>query len=93
MHIPSATIKRRLIPAGATYLEHVRRAHHNLSFEEHDAHLLAEEARLASLAGAVGAEEDDFGVGDEPESKELLALDPKEWKVCRFITFMKESSG
>ena len=25
--------------------------------------------------------EDDLGVGDEPETEELLALDPKEWKV------------
>jgi DnaJ homolog subfamily C member 2 len=51
-----------------------------LTFEEHDAHLLSEEARLAALAGAEGAEEDDFGVGDEPESAALLQLDPKEWK-------------
>jgi DnaJ homolog subfamily C member 2 len=27
--------------------------------------------------------EDDLGVGDEEETAELLALDPKEWKVCK----------
>jgi DnaJ family protein C protein 2 len=79
-HDFAATIKRRLIPAGAAYLEHVRLVTKNLTFEDHDAHLLAEEARLAAVSGAAGAEEDDFGVGDEPESPELAKLDPKEWK-------------
>ena len=31
--------------------------------------------------GSEGIIEDDLGVGDEPESPDLLLLDPKEWKV------------
>jgi DnaJ family protein C protein 2 len=75
-----ALIQRKLIPAGAAYLEHVRRAVKNLSFEEHDAHLAEEEARQAALSGGTGVE-DDLGVGDEEEDPALLSLDPKEWKV------------
>lgn len=74
-------MSRRLLPAGAAYLEHVRRSVKKLSFEEHDAHLAEEEARLAALSGGTGADEDDLGVGDEEEAPELLMLDPKEWKV------------
>ena len=52
---------------------------HNHSFEDHDKHLEEERKRHEELHG--GGEEDDLGVGDEEETPDLLALDPKEWKV------------
>lgn len=67
------------MPAGHAYLGHVRRAIHKLSFEEHDKHAEEERKRLQALDGEGGIE-DDLGVGDEPETEELLSLDPKEWK-------------
>ncbi|KII91523.1 hypothetical protein PLICRDRAFT_156668 [Plicaturopsis crispa FD-325 SS-3] len=72
--------ERTLLPAGPAYLAHVRRAIHNLSFEEHDKHLEEEQKRLDALNGVGAAGEDDLGVGDEEEPEELLAQDPKEWK-------------
>lgn len=36
--------------------------------------------------GAEGPIEDDLGVGDEPESSDLLLLDPKDWKVSSKMT-------
>ena len=74
-----APSQRRLIPAGPAYLAHIQRKVHNLSFEEFDKRAEEEEAKRAG-AGSDGVE-DDLGVGDEPESPELLLLDPKEWKV------------
>jgi DnaJ homolog subfamily C member 2 len=35
--------------------------------------------------GTEGPIEDDLGVGDEPESSDLLLLDPKEWKVRHLL--------
>ena len=74
-------VERRLLPAGQAYLAHVRRAVHNLTFEEHDKHTEEEQKRLAALNGNGSAVEDDLGVGDEEETEDLLMLDPKEWKV------------
>ncbi|KAI0694121.1 DnaJ domain-containing protein [Cytidiella melzeri] len=73
-------VKRRLIPAGPAYLAHVKRDVHNLSFEEHDKHAEEERKRLEALYGTGAGGEDDLGVGDEEETEDLLALDPKEWK-------------
>lgn len=73
-------VERRLLPAGPAYLAHVKRAVHKLSFEEHDKHAEEERKRLEALNSANGNGEDDLGVGDEPETEELLSLDPKEWK-------------
>ncbi|KAI0313418.1 DnaJ domain-containing protein, partial [Amylostereum chailletii] len=75
----SPLVERRLIPAGPAYLAHVRRAVHNLTFEEHDKHVEEEKKRLEGLNGSAGGE-DDLGVGEEEEPEELLSLDPKEWK-------------
>ncbi|KAI0037018.1 DnaJ domain-containing protein [Vararia minispora EC-137] len=75
----SPLLQRRLIPAGPAYLAHVQRTTHGLSFEEHDKRI-AEERALKEGAQSNGNSEDDLGVGDEPESLGLLALDPKEWK-------------
>ena len=75
---------RTLIPVGPAYLAHVRRSVHNHSFEEHDKAEEERRARWQAHAEADGIE-DDLGVGDEKETPDLLALDPKEWKVCDYI--------
>lgn len=77
----TALVERRLLPAGQAYLAHVRRAVHNLSFEEHDKHAEEERKRYEALHGTGNGAEDDLGVGDEEEPEDLLTLDPKEWKV------------
>ena len=83
---PTAFIERKLIPVGPAYLAHVRRVVHDLSFEEHDKHVEEEQKRRRNLEQGAD-EEDDLGVGDEEEDEDLLSLDPKEWKVCREISF------
>jgi hypothetical protein len=78
---------RILLPVGPAHLNHLRLAlHHNHDFSAFDAHVEAEKQAKEKLyaSGSVGSE-DDLGVGDEEESPELLALDPKEWKVPQLI--------
>ncbi|KAF7975940.1 hypothetical protein HWV62_45466 [Athelia sp. TMB] len=75
----SALVERKLLPAGAAYLAHVRRQVHNLSYEEIDRQAEEERKRLAAANGDDNGE-DDLGVGEEEESEELLAQDAKEWK-------------
>ncbi|KAF8233499.1 DnaJ-domain-containing protein, partial [Tricholoma matsutake] len=73
---------RILLPVGSAHLNYLRLAlHHNHDFSSLDAHLEAErQAKEKLLADGSAGSEDDLGVGDEPETAELLALDPKEWK-------------
>ena len=85
-------VERKLLPAGQAYLAHVRRAVHNLTFEEHDKHAEEERKRLEALSGAGSTVEDDLGVGDEEETEDLLLLDPKEWKVRAIHVFCNRSS-
>ena len=82
----AAFVERKLIPVGPAYLAHVRRVVHDLSFEEHDKHVEEEQKRRRNLEQGAD-EEDDLGVGDEEETEDTLSLDPKEWKVCREISF------
>ncbi|KIY69893.1 hypothetical protein CYLTODRAFT_435893 [Cylindrobasidium torrendii FP15055 ss-10] len=73
--------KRKLLPAGPAFVNHLRLTLHNGgSFSKHDEHAAKEQERLDLLNASSSNIEDDLGVGDEPESSELLALDPKEWK-------------
>ncbi|KAJ7594094.1 DnaJ domain-containing protein [Mycena floridula] len=77
----SAPHSRSLLPAGPAYLSHLRLTlHHNNSFEAHDAQTEKERQRQQELLNLLASGEDDLGVGDESESEELLAQDPKEWK-------------
>jgi len=78
----AALVQRRLIPAGAAYLAHVKRTLNNFTFEQYDKQLEEEQKRLEALNADGLNGEDDLGVGDEVEGPELLLLDPKEWKVC-----------
>lgn len=66
-----------LFPSGPSYLGHVRRNLNSRSFEEDD----AEEAVRVAAELEGDEEEDDLGVGEESESEDLLASDPKEWKL------------
>ncbi|KAF9036309.1 hypothetical protein BJ165DRAFT_1533150 [Panaeolus papilionaceus] len=78
---PHPSGHRTLLPVGPAYLSQLRLAlHHNNEFSSFDLHLNAERERLAALHGNDANGEDDLGVGDEEETPELLALDPKEWK-------------
>jgi hypothetical protein len=73
---------RRLLPVGPAFVSHLRLTlHHGHSFEAHDAQIEKERQRLEELENSAANGEDDLGVGDEPESDELLNLDPKEWKA------------
>ena len=82
----TALVERKLLPAGPAYLAHVKRAVHQLTFDEHDKHAEEERKRLEAMNGTGVDGEDDLGVGDEPEDEDLLSLDPKEWKVRADVT-------
>ncbi|KAK7449227.1 Zuotin [Stygiomarasmius scandens] len=72
---------RRLLPTGPAFISHLRLTlHHGHSFEAHDEFVEKERQRLEELQASASNGEDDLGVGDEPETDELLSLDPKEWK-------------
>ncbi|KAG9056102.1 hypothetical protein FS842_000331 [Serendipita sp. 407] len=69
---------RRLLPVGPAYLAHARRVLNNKTFAEDD-----RDQELKADGNEVGEEgllEDDLGIGEEPESSDLLLLDPKDWK-------------
>lgn len=73
---------RTLLPVGPAHLNYLRLAlHHNYDFSALDTHLEAERQEKEKLLAGSAGSEDDLGVGDEEETTELLALDPKEWKV------------
>ncbi|SOV07231.1 probable ZUO1 - zuotin [Ustilago sp. UG-2017a] len=75
----SAPSTHTLQPVGPAFLAHKRRQLNNLSFAEDDKIIGDKLAAEAAAAAANG--DDDAGVGDEEESAELLARDPKEWKT------------
>ena len=83
----TALARRTLLPVGPAYLAHVGRSIHNPSFEQHD-HAVEEERKRHQLLNGETIE-DDLGVGDEPETEDLLLLDPKEWKVLAYNIFLK----
>ena len=82
-NVASGLVSIKLLPVGPAYLAHIRRSIHNHTFEEHDKH--EEERRKRAQSDDGEANEDDLGVGDEEETPDLLALDPKEWKVCPIL--------
>ncbi|KAK2460740.1 hypothetical protein APHAL10511_007210 [Amanita phalloides] len=79
--LPHPVGHRTLIPAGSAYLNYIRLSlHHNYSIDALDNQLQAEQQRRLAISNETATGEDDLGVGDEPETDELLSLDPKEWK-------------
>ncbi|KAG6837997.1 hypothetical protein H0H93_008391 [Arthromyces matolae] len=78
---PHSTGHRVLLPVGHAHLDHLRLTlRHKHDFAAFDAHTAAEREAKAKLLAADNGSEDDLGVGDEEETSDLLALDPKEWK-------------
>lgn len=75
----SKPVTRKLVPVGGAYAAHASRQANGRSFDEDDALIRAENEKLAEEARKNQPEDD--GVGEEPESKELLASDPKNYKV------------
>ncbi|KAF8901425.1 hypothetical protein CPB85DRAFT_1377345 [Mucidula mucida] len=73
--------KSYVAPDAPAFLNHLRLTiHHEGSFTKHDDYMSKERERLEQLASSSANVEDDLGVGDEPETEEILSLDPKEWK-------------
>ncbi|KIK68440.1 hypothetical protein GYMLUDRAFT_35860, partial [Collybiopsis luxurians FD-317 M1] len=71
----------KLLPVGPAFISHLRLTlKHDHSFQAHDAHIEKERQKLQDLQNSAANGDDDLGVGDEPETEELLSLDPKEWK-------------
>ena len=69
----------KLEPAGSAFLGFERRALRNSSFADDDQ--LVRERVSAYLDANKEVNELDNDIGEEPESAELLELDPKEWKT------------
>lgn len=79
---PHPSGHRTLLPVGPAHLNYLRLSlHHGHDFSSFDEYLNAERDAKEKLLAAEGGAEDDLGVGNEEEPPELLALDPKEWKV------------
>lgn len=66
---------------GQAYDQHARRVLQQRTFEDDDR--LEAERKAKAEAAARAENADDHAVESEPETKALLALDPKEWKVRR----------
>ncbi|TIB61312.1 hypothetical protein E3P77_04040 [Wallemia ichthyophaga] len=76
----SKPVQRKLVPVGGAYAAHARRQASGKTFDEDDAAVKAENERLAEEERKNQPEDD--GVGEEPESKELLQTsDPKNYKA------------
>ena len=65
-------------PVGDAFLGHLRRQLHKSTFEDDDA--LVKQRLDEHAAANTEVNELDNGIGEEPESRELLESDPKEWK-------------
>lgn len=68
-----------MYPSGPAFEAHARRILNQRSFAEDD-HL--EKERLSANGNGVVEEDDaDAELGNEQEDRDLLELDPKQWKV------------
>lgn len=84
-----AATTSKLLPSGPLYNAHARRILNNRSFDEDDTFQLAE---FLANGGGITEEEDDAdaGLGEETETRELLLLDAKAWKVSSaLLTFFR----
>jgi len=68
-----------LVPVGLAYDQHARRVLQGRTFEDDDR--LEAERRAKEDAALSASNADADAVDSEPESKDLLSLDPKEWKA------------
>ena len=76
-----------LLPVGSSFVAQQRRSLRQIDFATDDAQ---EEVRLKALKDSQsnGVDELDNDIGEEPESAELLARDPKQWKVSFVILIL-----
>ncbi|KAN0059628.1 Zuotin [Thecaphora frezii] len=74
----SAPVNQVLFPVGTAFVAHQRRTLNQIDFAEDDKR---EAQRIATQSATDnGADAIELEVGDEDESPDLLARDPKEWK-------------
>lgn len=76
----SAVVDLPVYPAGPSFISAARRQILQRSFEEDDKHVLSAREAAAAQVEAAGDGNPYPGLGEEQESKETLASDPKEWK-------------
>lgn len=77
----SAPIPREVYPAGPSYIDASRRTLLQRSFAEDDEATSSARAAAHAVKQSEQANGDPYpGLGEEQESKETLAHDPKEWK-------------
>lgn len=77
---PTAPVARQVYPAGPSYISYARRELLQRSFAEDDEATSSARAAAASRAKASETEVLYPGLGEEEETKDVLASDPKEWK-------------
>ncbi|EFP75175.1 uncharacterized protein PGTG_01768 [Puccinia graminis f. sp. tritici CRL 75-36-700-3] len=71
---------KTILPLGRAFQYHATRVLNKWTLAEHEAAIAKElEATKNDSAGDLGDEVDD-GVGEEPESRYILELDPRDWK-------------
>ncbi len=74
--------KRRLLPAGPAFIEHLRLTiHHQGSFLKHDFHNEKERNDSRNSKARLQMVKTIWASVMSRKRKKLLALDPKEWKV------------
>ena len=76
----SPAIKLPIYPAGPSFIRRAKRQILQHTFADEDATALAEKAAREAKAADEANGDPYPGLGEEVESKELLDIDPKEWK-------------
>ena len=79
--------ERVLEPVGPHFLAHARRKRHNRTFSEDEKHQA--EAHTAALED----KSENVSEDEEAEDPEMLARDPKEWKVSLTVVGFVKFSG
>lgn len=82
-------VEATLIAAGDAYLEYAQRTIAQRTFDQDD-EWKATHGKKGKASKDAGPVEDDLGVGEEEEPEELLASDPKKWKVGFEITVVSQ---
>lgn len=76
----STPISKEISPVGRAFQVHASRVLNNQTLAEQEAALAKELKAAQNQSPADLVDEEDDGVGDEPESRYLLQLDPRDWK-------------
>lgn len=70
-----------VLPVGRAYQLHANRVLNNWTLAQQEAAIAKELEASRNDSPADLGDQDDDGVGEEPESRYLLELDPRDWKV------------